>query len=216
MVTCSGSPVLMIAAFAIACAVCLPADSTAQSLTVLSNGADARNCSVYADQASKNLFLSSDAVDTCSRALDYGTLGHNDRAATLVNRGIVQVAVKRYQNALEDYTEAMQLNPALPEAYVSRGNLWFLAESFDKAIADYDKALSLGLGRAHIAHYNRGMARERTGDRDAAIADYQQALKLQPAWMLPQEKLSKLSEPPLPATSTVPSTTPSIPPTPQP
>jgi tetratricopeptide (TPR) repeat protein len=208
MVASSGSPVLPAArtAVGIACAFMM-LESAAQSVTVLSTGGDARSCSAFADQASNNLFLPNDALASCTRALEQGTLRSNDRAATLVNRGIVQVALKRYQSALEDYTAAMQVNPALPEAYVSRGNLWFLAQDFAAAIADYDKALSLGLGRAHIAWFNRGLAQERLGNRDTALRDYQQALQLQPDWLLPQQKIDGLNQPaasPAPPPSSVP------------
>jgi tetratricopeptide (TPR) repeat protein len=188
---------IVVTAVCLACAF-TASEGAAQSVTVLSSGNDARSCSTLADQASNHLFLPLDALDTCTRALEYGTLRQHDRAATLVNRGIVQVALRQYQQALQDYTAAMKLEPTLPEAYVSRGNLWFLAENYDKAIADYDQALSLNLGRAHIAYYNRGLAHERKGNRESALSDYRQASQLQPAWPLPQEKISGLDEmPPL-------------------
>lgn len=169
--------------------------ASAQSVTVISNVSAARNCSVYADIASKAKFIPSDAFDACTRALETGVLSKDDRAATLVNRGIVQVANEEYQGALKDYNAAMELKPELPEAYVSRGNLWFLAGNFDRAITDYDKALALNLDRSHIAFFNRGLARERQGNRDGAMADYQQALQLQPTWTLPQEKIARLNNP---------------------
>lgn len=191
MVNAPKSPALL-AVGILACGACMPL--TAQSVTVLSNGGDARNCSTYAEYASKDLFLPSDAYDTCSRALDHGALSRDDRAATLVNRGIVQVSLRQYQQALEDYTAAMQLQPELPEAYVSRGNLWFLAENFDRAISDYDKSLSLRLSRAYVAFYNRGLAYERKGDSEKAIADFRQASQLQPTWSLPQQKIDRMNE----------------------
>ncbi len=94
---------------------------------------------------------------------------------------------------MKDYNDAMQLMPELPESYVSRGNLLFLANNLDAAIGDYDKALDLMLGRSHIAFYNRGLANEKRGNSAAALADYRQALQLRPDFAEAQAKVAALT-----------------------
>lgn len=170
----------------------------AQSVVILSSSSDARACMQTAEWTAMQQRASRTDIDTCTRALEHGTLSLRDRAATLVNRGIIRVALEDYQLALDDYNAAMQLMPELPEAYVSRGNLLYLADKFDAAIGDYDKALDLMLGRSHIAFYNRGLVNERRGDRTAALADFRQALELRPDFAEAQAKVSALAATPPP------------------
>lgn len=172
--------------------------ASAQSVTVLSTGGSARSCSVAAQGAAAKLSASREDIDTCTRALEHENLNQHDRAATLVNRGILLAAHESYQEALEDYNRAMTVQPELPEPYVGRGNLWYLAGRFDTAINDYDKALDLMLGRSHLALYNRGLANEKAGNTQQAIADYRQALEQQPEFKQAQEKLDKLTAPTAP------------------
>jgi tetratricopeptide (TPR) repeat protein len=166
---------------------------SAQAVTVLSSGQDARTCSFAAEASAMSMVASAEDVDSCTRAIEYGGLKISDLASTLVNRGIILAAQERYQEALNDYNRAMAMMPELPEPYVGRGNLLFLADSFDLAVADYNKALELNLGRKHIAIFNRGMAYEKLGKTSEAKADYSEALRLMPDWLPPKEKLDQLT-----------------------
>ncbi len=58
--------------------------------------------------------------------------------------------------ALENYTEAIELDPKNEKAYHSRGHIHYEMESFEKAIADYDKAIKPNPGYA-LAYNNRGI-----------------------------------------------------------
>ena len=169
-----------------------PAGAMAQSVTIIGGGSDARNCSMASNSAAKFGFVSRDDLETCTRALEYGHLTRNDRAGTHVNRGIVQTALGRYQDALSDYIRAMDLSPDLPEAYVGRGNIYFLAGKFNRAIEDYTTALDLDISRDYIAHFNRGMAYEKVGNINDAESNYRRALELQPEWQLALDKLNRL------------------------
>lgn len=170
----------------------LPTAVFAQAVTIISNGGDARNCSMAADNAAKFGFVSRDDLNTCTRAIDYGHLKRGDLAGTYVNRGIVETALSEYQDAFTDYHHAMELKPELPEAYIGRGNIYFLANKYDQAIADYTKALDLNISRDYIAHLNRGMAYEKIGKYRNAEDNYRRALELQPDWQLAQDKLARV------------------------
>ena len=170
----------------------VPTYVAAQSVTILSTGEDARSCSRAAETAAMFQFASREDLETCTRALDYGDLKQRDEAGTYVNRGIVQTALGKYQDAYADYNQAMKMMPELPEAYIGRGNIYFLAEKFDRAIADYSKALDLNITKDHIAHLNRGMAYEKMGNFDDAEQNYRQALEISPEWPLAQKKLDRL------------------------
>ena len=176
------------------CLLVLPlAKGHAQSVVILSNSGDARTCMQAAEWTALQQQPSRTDTDACTRALEHSALSRRDRAATLVNRGIVLVALEDYQAALDDYNAAMQVMPELPETYVSRGNLLLIADNLEAAIGDYDKALDLMLGRSHVAFYNRGLANEKLGDRTAALADFRQALELRPDFAQAQAKIDALT-----------------------
>ncbi len=165
-----------------------------QSVTVLANNRDAQECYFNARQAiavPDSASLSSQAP--CDRALELGaTLIKRDLVAIHINRGIISAAREDYPAALADYKKAYDLNPELPEAHVNLGNLYFLANKMDKAVEFYSRALALGLGKAHVAYLNRGMAQESLGAYEPAEADYRQAIALNPDWALPRQKLERL------------------------
>lgn len=164
----------------------------AEAVTVFSGGADARNCYLAARTAANRLFTSREDLDTCDHALDAGLLKRRDRAGTLVNRAIVETALSRYKDAFADYHRALAIIPDLPEAYVGRGNIYFLANKLDEAIKDYSRALELNINRSYIAYLNRGMAYEKLGRYNVAETDYRQALAAQPDWDLALKKLNRV------------------------
>lgn len=170
----------------------IPPDVVAQSITVFGGGGDARSCSMAADSAAKSVFVSREDLDYCSRAIDYGRLKRGDLAGTYVNRGIIEAALSRYQDAFADYQRAMEVRSELPEAYVGRGNIYFLAGKYDRAIDDYTRALDLNISRDYIAHFNLGMVYEKTGKLENAEANYRRALELQPDWQMAKDKLDRL------------------------
>jgi tetratricopeptide (TPR) repeat protein len=170
----------------------------AQSMTVIGGDSYARNCYTAATFAATMNSASSEDMQTCSNAIQYGSLSQRDLLATLVNRGVVAVALEDYQQAVSDYERAVKLDPTTGEVYVNRGNLFFMGQAFDKAVAEYSTALELGLGKEHIAYYNRGLAYEKMKDTENATADYRRASELAPEWTRPQEKLEKLKSGPAP------------------
>ena len=65
----------------------------------------------------------------------------------------------------------------LAEAYCSRGIAYAKRREYDRAIADYDKAIDLDPKNAK-ALYQRGYVYDIKGQRDRAMADYNQAMRL--------------------------------------
>jgi tetratricopeptide (TPR) repeat protein len=129
-------------------------------------------------------------VATCSDALEAGTLGLADRAATLVNRGILKVRIFDYLGALKDYNTGLTIRADLAEAYVDRGAVLIMIKRYDDAIADLSKGIALGTDEPYIAYYDLGLVRERKGDVSGACADYRQAVALQPDFTLASNQLN--------------------------
>ena len=65
----------------------------------------------------------------------------------------------------------------LAEAYCSRGIAYAKKREYDRAIADYDKAIDLNPKNAK-AYYQRGYVYDIKGERDRAMADYKKAMGL--------------------------------------
>jgi len=65
------------------------------------------------------------------------------------------------------------------EEYLHRGDAYFEKEEYDKAGADYTRAIELEPNLA-VAYYNRGVAYLRKDKYDEAIADLTKAIELDP------------------------------------
>jgi tetratricopeptide (TPR) repeat protein len=89
---------------------------------------------------------------------------------------VQQTAV--WRNSLDLWTYIIEKEPeSFPLAYNNRGMVFLKAGQFDRAIADFDKAITLDPGYAK-AHYNRGSAFDRMGRLDMAILDYRKTIAL--------------------------------------
>lgn len=163
----------ILAGVALSCCTWVAASHAAE--TVLADGA-AHSC-YEAAQFNAN---ARDGVAACTAALDANSLTLADRAATLINRGILKSRLPNYRSALVDYDQGLALRPDLAEAYVDRGAVLIMLKRYDDAIADLSKGIALGSRELQVAYYDRGLVRERTGDLTGACADYRQAVALQP------------------------------------
>ncbi len=169
-----------------------PFNVGAQSVTILGDSADARECYFSAGIAIQMQSTSRSEIKTCSNALNLQNLRVRDKAATYVNRGILFAANEQYFEAVKDYERAMKLYPKFGAIYVNRGNLFFLGQSYDSAIMEYTKALNLDLRQDYIAYLNRGMAYEKLGKLSNAESDYRLAIELAPEWSVAKSKLERV------------------------
>lgn len=83
--------------------------------------------------------------------------------------------------AITDYTKALELNPKFASAYNNRGAAYAQKGQFDKAITDYTRALEINPKYAE-AYNNRGAAYRQKGKYDQAITDLNQALEINPGY----------------------------------
>ncbi len=90
------------------------------------------------------------------------------------NLGNARYAMGDYQGAIEEYTQAIKVNPNYAIAYHNRGKARYEMGDYQGAIDDYSQAIKLNPNEA-IPYYNRGYAREEIGDYMGATEDYNQA-----------------------------------------
>lgn len=172
--------------------ICSPVVATAQSMQVIGGQQSARNCYTAATMAAQMHIASDDEIEECTYALKNALLTRKDRVATLINRGIIFVALEEYDQAIEDYDDAFKLSPNVAEIHVNRGNMFFMTRIFERAIAEYTLALEMDFSKEHIALYNRGLTYEKMGDYEKAEADYRRALEILPGWNQAERKLNRI------------------------
>ena len=85
-----------------------------------------------------------------------------------------------FDSALTDYTKAIEINPASPEAFLGRGMAYANKRSFDLAVADYNKAIELK-PKYSAAYENRAESFEKKDEKEKAAADYDKAVEFEPS-----------------------------------
>ncbi|MBD2194301.1 MULTISPECIES: tetratricopeptide repeat protein [Calothrix] len=101
----------------------------------------------------------------------------NSTVASYLKRGIDKFQAKNFSGAIEDFNEALKLEPKNTSAYVGRGAARFLLEQFPSAKTDFDTALEISPNIAY-AHYFRGLTNYALKNKPAAIADLRKASTL--------------------------------------
>jgi len=95
------------------------------------------------------------------------------------NRGIAYAKLNKYEQAIEDFSKAIELNPDDAEAYYNRGLAYAKLNEHEQAIEDYGKAIKLNPNYAE-AYNNRGVAYAKLNEHEQAIKDYDETIKLNP------------------------------------
>ncbi|WP_245284248.1 tetratricopeptide repeat protein [Bradyrhizobium sp. WSM2254] len=96
-------------------------------------------------------------------------------AVDLCNRGSVDEVIAGCSTAIKQNPKSQNVSIA----YHNRGSAWSAKGDYDKAIADFDKALRLNPKLAS-SYSNRGRAWAMKGDYDKAIPDMNESIRLNP------------------------------------
>lgn len=133
-----------------------------------------------------------EALRVCDNALEDDALGADDRAATFVNRGIVQMQARNLDAAIADYDAAIKSRPETAEAYINKGiALLHLGNRDEDAVKQLSEGLARNPTRPEIGFYVRGVANEAIGRTREAYEDYSRAAQLAPQWAEPAEQLQR-------------------------
>jgi tetratricopeptide (TPR) repeat protein len=128
------------------------------------------------------------------------------------SRGFAYQQQKDYDRALADYNKAIELDPGYAVAYFNRAITYGQTDDTNRAIADLKQAIKLGGGdidyvfdtvkptehsqivslftkaierdaKDAAAHYSRGLLYAAVDEPQRAIADYNQAIEINPAYV---------------------------------
>ena len=118
----------------------------------------------------------------------YGIKCPRDPEAYL-NRGITYGEKGQLDQAILDFTKALEINPGLAEAYNSRGYAYQNKAQYDQAISDLNKALELNPNLAY-AYYNRAVAYCSKREYEKSWKDVERARSL--SYRIPRKFLDLL------------------------
>ena len=174
--------------FSLIAGTLLAGAASAQSLVIGSSiGQECYNAALL----SRAVPISRERV--CNEAIESHKLSKRDLAATHINRGIIRMNSNRLDTALEDYSKASKLRPNFGPIYLNQGAAMISAGHFEAAIESLNKALELDTQDPHAAHFNLGLAYERTGDVTSAYYAFRKALELKPDWSLAEAQIERFT-----------------------
>ncbi len=130
-------------------------------------------------------------IAACGRLIQSGqfdgaglSIAYNNRGAAYANKGA-------YDRAIQDFDQAIRLNPGYAFAYNNRGDAYRIEGRYDRAIEDYDQVIRLDPQFA-LPYDNRGDAYAKMGAYDRAIQDFDRAIRLAPGDPIAYEYLALL------------------------
>lgn len=118
-------------------------------------------------------------LQSCSNVIADSRQLPEIRADAYLNRGIAQEDLNNLADAIEDYSQAIKLNPEHRALYHYRGLAYDRDGKDDLAIADFTEAIRLDPTDTEALLY-RGLIYAAQSDFDKAIADYSTALEHDP------------------------------------
>ena len=98
------------------------------------------------------------------------------------NRGFDYCQIGQYDQAISDFSKAIEINPRLAHAYNNRGATYLYKGQYDQAILDLSKAIEINPGLAH-AYNNRGWAYIKKWQYDQAISDFNKTIEIDPRFV---------------------------------
>lgn len=93
----------------------------------------------------------------------------------LNNKGTQYSKKGMLEEAITEFTKAIQLNPTAPAYYINRGNIYAEKGDFKQAISDFNKAIEID--NNGLAYYSRSMVYYKQGLYDEAWDDVHGALE---------------------------------------
>ena len=202
---------IVVFTFIAALALCAAQLSDAQATK---DAKEANKLALDGAEASKNQEWDK-AVDLLRKATALDHKYAPNLAAVYQQRGYAAATNQQFQDAINDYGEAIKINPEDPRIYEQRAAVEMKLNDMDKALADYSEASKLKPNEVRYLNY-RAYIYELKKDLKNSMADTDRILKLDPNNQEAKARKSRLSAleaanapfTPIPAPSRSPSPTP--------
>lgn len=119
------------------------------------------------------------AIARYTEAIESGRLGPENLSIAYNNRGNACSAAGDSAHSIQDYNQALAINPNFTQAYFNRGIEWYRRQKYKESLADFNQAAALEPQMAG-AYFNRSFPLAALGRFDEALADLKKALELEP------------------------------------
>ena len=100
-------------------------------------------------------------------------------AAEHANKGVKLAQAGAYEEAIAEFTKAIQLSPNDARIYNDRGCVYHKMNRFPEAIEDFSKAIEIA-PKDYAGYSGRGVVLVAQNQNDAALVDLNKALELKP------------------------------------
>jgi tetratricopeptide (TPR) repeat protein len=118
-------------------------------------------------------------ITGCTALIQAGKDTTENLSVIYNNRGTAYDDKGDYDHAIQDFNEAIHLNPNAESAYYGRGYAYKKKGDYDRAIQDFNEAIHLN-PNFERAYYDRGNAYIDKEDYDRAIQEFDKAIRLNP------------------------------------
>jgi tetratricopeptide (TPR) repeat protein len=119
------------------------------------------------------------AIESLRKAAGLDHKYAKDLAAVYQQRGYAAATNQQFQDAINDYSEAIKITSDDPRIYEQRAAVEMKLNDMDKALADYSEAIKLKPNDVRYYSY-RSYIYEVKGDINNSMADADKVLKLDP------------------------------------
>lgn len=118
-------------------------------------------------------------IKACTEIVKSRDFSAEQKAVAFRNRGLARADAGAAPEAIDDFNEALRLNPKDASGLAARAQMRITRGDIDGALADYDGALLIA--PSAVPYFiGRGHARLVKGMADLAIADFTEAIRLNP------------------------------------
>jgi tetratricopeptide (TPR) repeat protein len=119
------------------------------------------------------------AVSACSAIVQSDQLEVEDVANALNRRGHAYFNLGQTERAIQDFDEAIKLDPNSVQGFYNRAIAYFRIHQTDRAVRDFDQAIKLDPNNTY-ALTNRGVVYAAAGQYARALQDFDRAIGLDP------------------------------------
>ena len=88
---------------------------------------------------------------------------------------------QKYEDSIESFTRAIEIDPELKLAILSRGSAHFKLDRLEEARRDFDRVVEIDPNNARAFHL-RGLVNDKTDNYQSALADFTKAIEIDPGY----------------------------------
>ncbi len=110
-------------------------------------------------------------------------LSNPQSARDFYARGITKLDQYNYQESVEDFNQAIKLDPKYSEAYFKRGYVYTWLRKYSEALVDFNQVIAIDPNYLD-GYLNRGWTQISLQNNQAALEDFNRAMRLNPNYAI--------------------------------